>query len=163
MNNTTEPDVVDRIVHIYDVTENKEVRDAYAKLYNVGPVKSDKMLLSKLNEIPDLPMEKIKTTLRNKSIVNRITTIAYSYNRTTRVLKYAAVQYVKDPTKSNEQYNRKHQNSTAAARLAIRPVVIENVEDCDTIGEFNLKVRNMIYKNKVKGPRIAASKPVTVI
>ena len=120
-------------------------------------VKKNRVLAQSLKERTDLTEEVKSAILRKNSIVKRVTTIAFSYNRTTNTLQYGAVQYKYDSNNPSVKYCRKSHNETARQRLLVRPVVIENFENISDANKFKEKVRHMVYTHGVRGPRVKAN------
>ena len=124
---------------------------SYAHFFDV---KRNRVLEQSLRDRTDLTDNIKSAILRKNSIVKRVTTIAFSYDRTTNILQYGAVQYKYDSNNPSVKYCRKSHNETARQRLLVRPVVIENFENVMDASKFKEKVRHMVYSHGVRGPRV---------
>jgi hypothetical protein len=91
---------------------------------------------------------------------NRITTVAYKYDRKNKRLTYGAVIYRTDDKCDNERkpFTKKGHKMTAIARMTKKPVIIEGVEDDKSLQDFHYKIRQLIYE---KGCREMTKKDTT--
>ena len=89
----------------------------------------------------------------NNGDIKRIVTIAYEYNRSTKVLKYGASMY-KQTKDEKDIFIKKNQRHTAYQRLDKCPVQLHEFEDDGSLHNFHMAIRKMLYKYGAKGDRV---------
>lgn len=96
---------------------------------------------------------------------DRIVTIAYEYNRETRQLKYGATIWRRHTTTSDtasqdssvsckqKAFVKKCHLDTAKARLKVRPVIVNDVEDDETTEDLHYKIRQLVREHGCRSER----------
>ena len=77
-----------------------------------------------------------------------VVTMAYTYNRVNKTLKYGAVLYRWNKDQPFK-FDKKQHRSTAVERLQDKAVTINNVEDTSTLKEFEQNARCLLFKHGV--------------
>ena len=83
----------------------------------------------------------------------RIITVTYIYDRLNKVLSYGACIYKDDGT-SISSFCKKTHRETALQRLNKCPVIINSINDDESVKNFHEKIRLLIYKYGVKGKKL---------
>lgn len=99
-----------------------------------------------------LTEKQIYTAIAQTCTIKRIVTVYYKYNRQKNVLKYGASIYVLD--ESYNHFDRKKHVESAMGRFNKNPVVVNDVTDDSNIAKFNRKIRRLVHRYGVKGPRV---------